>query len=252
MHLLTFAAGQEPYISFDFSRRADLTRHPELMDQPCSYEDLRDCLRSIAHINRLTMAYRPTLQWLDQLCRSRAVGHGPLRIVDVGCGYGDVLRHIHGWAAQRRIPVTLMGIDLNADAVRAAREATPAGVATFHVGNAFAFEPEGGMDVVVSSLLTHHLEDAAIVEFVRWMEATAKLGWFVNDLHRQPVPYHLFCLWRRFTTWHRFAKYDGAVSILRSFRREDWAALLAAGSIPADAYRVEEYRPARLCVSRVR
>ena len=66
----------------DFSQRADLS---ELMDGPCSYEELRDCLRDIAKVNRLTMAYRPTLQWLERVVDS---GSKPLRIVDVGCGYG--------------------------------------------------------------------------------------------------------------------------------------------------------------------
>jgi hypothetical protein len=56
----------------------------------------------------------------------------------------------------------------------------------------------------------------------------------------------------RVTNWHRFVKNDGAVSILRSFRRDDWDALLRQAAIPADQVRVIEYRPARLCVARLR
>ena len=81
---------------------------------------------------------------------------------------------------------------------------------------------------MICSLLTHHLTDPQIVQFLQWMERTARRGWFVNDLHRKPVPYHFFRLLVRFTNWHPFVKNDGAVSIRRSFVVEDWQELCAA------------------------
>ena len=47
--------------TLDFSRRAQLT---ELMDEPCSYAELRDCLRDLTHVNRTVFSYAPTLEWL--------------------------------------------------------------------------------------------------------------------------------------------------------------------------------------------
>ena len=214
------------------------------MDQPCGYDELRECLRGIARVNRLTGAYRPTLRWLDGLPRQAE----PLRVLDVGCGYGDLLREIAGWAGRRGVPVRLVGIDLNPDAVRAARRATPVAEEIEYVaGDAFGYG--GEVDVVVSSLLTHHLEEQEIVRFLAWMEARARVGWFVNDLHRQPVPYWLFRTVARMTNWHPFVKHDGPVSILRSFRRGDWERMLQAAGVEAE---VSEWRPARLCVGRVK
>jgi len=223
-----------------------------MMDQPCSYEDLRDCLRSLSSVNRLTLAYRPTLTWLEKLRKAHAFRQGPIHILDVGCGYGDLLRRIHGWAKAHRVPVTLTGVDLNSDAIRAAREVTPESVATFHAGDALTYASPKRIDLIVSSVVMHHLEDAAIVEFLKWMEATARVGWFITDLHRQPVPYRLFRLLTRFTTWHQFTKHDGAISILRSFRHQDWTDLLRSANVPANCYRLEQFRPARLCVARER
>ena len=174
--------------SFDFSKRASLQQYPELMDGPCSYEDLRGCLRSIAQVNWLTRAYRPTLHFLTQVASTQPSQSRPIHIVDVGCGYGDMLRRVHQWAQKRQVSVRLTGIDLNPDAVRAAREATRPGMVTYVAGDAYDFKDPEGIDLVISSLLTHHLEEAEIVRFVEWMEAKARLGWFVNDLHRQPVP----------------------------------------------------------------
>lgn len=219
------------------------------MDQPCSYEDLRDCLHDIAAVNKLTFAYRPTLDFLASI---KPLAH-PLHIVDVGCGYGDALRRIHRWARERNLPVLLTGIDLNPDAIRAAREAThPTTGITFVAGNAYSYEPPVPIDLIVSSLLTHHLLDREIVDFLHWMERTAQLGWFINDLHREPVPYRLFKLLTRFTTWHPFVKHDGPVSILRSFQPSDWHRLCTLAAITPTAYHLRSYKPARLCVSRVR
>ena len=104
------------------------------MDQPCDYADLRDCLKSIAEINRLTLGNRPTLHWLNHVYAIMPRQEKPLHIVDVGCGYGDALRRIYDWAQDRNLPVVLTGIDLNPDAVRAAREVTKPSRITFLAG----------------------------------------------------------------------------------------------------------------------
>jgi SAM-dependent methyltransferase len=232
----------------DLSRRAELV---EMMDQPCSYEELSSCLRDIARVNRLTFAERPTLSWIAELQASLPARH--LRIVDVGCGYGETLRHIHAWADRRGALVVLTGIDRNPDAIRAAREATPTNQKIeWIVGDALSDAVSGDIDIVISSLLTHHLTDPQIVCFLQWMERTVQCGWFINDLHRKSIPYHLFRIWAKFTNWHPFVKNDGAVSIRRSFLADDWRTLCTAAGIGLDAVSIREYRPARLCVGRMK
>ena len=228
----------------DFSQRAELS---ELMDGPCSYEELRDCLRDIAKVNRLTMAYRPTLQWLERVVN---LSSKPLRIVDVGCGYGDMLRRIEGWAAKRGVAVELIGVDLNADAVRAAREASAGTKIEWIAGDAYSCAAAAEADVVISSLLTHHLTEAEIVRFLAWMEGTARVGWFINDLHRQAVPYYFFRVMAAGAGWHRFVRNDGPVSIRRSFVPGDWRRMLGAAEV--SKAEIVEFRPARLCVGRIR
>jgi 2-polyprenyl-3-methyl-5-hydroxy-6-metoxy-1,4-benzoquinol methylase len=239
-----------PPAEVDLSHRANLV---EMMEQPCSYEELRACLHDIARVNRLTFAYRPTISWMEELIAAHPPQPGPLRVVDVGCGDGDMLRRIHAWAARRGVSVSLTGIDLNPDAIRAAREATPPALEiNWIVGDALVHAAVGDIDVVICSLLTHHLTDPQVVQFLQWAEQTTRCGWFVNDLHRQTVPYHLFRLWARFTNWHRFVKNDGAVSIRRSFVAEDWLRLCAAAGLDAKTVLIKEYRPARLCVGRIK
>ncbi len=242
-----------PEGKLDLTRRAEPASLPELMDQPCTYEELSACLRDIARVNQLTMAYRPTLHWLGELVAGTPKRTEAIQIVDVGCGYGDSLRRIHAWATRRGIAVSLTGIDLNADAIRAAAAATPAnmGIRWVH-GDAFSYEPAAGIDVVLSSLLTHHLADVEIVQFLAWMERTTRRGWFVNDLHRTEFPYRAFRLLVKVLPFHRFVQYDGLVSIRRSFLVEDWRRLCLQAELPRNEVSIREYRPARLCVGRMK
>jgi SAM-dependent methyltransferase len=221
------------------------------MDQPCTYAELTACLRDIARVNKLTFAHRPTLSWLEAVITQAPAR--PLHIVDVGCGYGDTLRRIHDWAAMRGIAVKLTGIDLNPDAIRAATAATSGGQNIKWIqGDALSYASPGGIDIVLSTLLTHHLADAEIVRFLGWMERTARCGWFINDLHRKPVPYHAFGLLAKLARWHPFVRHDGPVSIRRSFIAEDWERLCLAAHLPLSLVSIKEYKPARLCVGRIK
>ena len=232
----------------DFSRRVAPRDLSELMDGDCSYEDFRGCLRSLEQVNRWLRGYRPTLAWLERLPRGL---REPIHIVDVGSGGGDLLRQIAGWARRRDIAVQLTGIDLNPYAGRAAAEFTQKefGIA-WVTGDALAYRPERSIDIVVSSLLAHHLEDDEIIVLLRWMETNARLGWYINDLERSERSSRMFEWIAAVAGWHRFVRNDGPVSFRRAFRKADWARLLADAKVPREDVTVEYWRPARLCVGR--
>jgi 2-polyprenyl-3-methyl-5-hydroxy-6-metoxy-1,4-benzoquinol methylase len=232
----------------EFGLRASPRELPELMDGDCSYDDFRGCLRNLEQINRWLLGYRPTLDWLKRL------SHGlraPVHIVDVGSGGGDLLRQIAGWARRRGIAVQLTGIDLNPYAARAAAESTSKDLSIAWVtGDALLYRPEKPVDIVVSSLMAHHLEDEEIIALLRWMEATAQLGWFINDLKRSAWSCRMFEWMGGMVGWHRFVRHDGPVSFRRAFREEDWVRLLAAAEVPRETATVVPWRPGRLCVGR--
>jgi trans-aconitate methyltransferase len=230
--------------AIDFSQRAELD---ELMDTDCTgFEDYRDCLADLARVNRASLAYRPTLDFVSRLPRGRE-----LHVVDVGCGYGDMLRVLDTWAQRRGVALRMTGLDRNPWAARAAAEATrPGRPIQWVTADVFEFEPRA-CDVVISSLFTHHLSEAELVRFLRWMEAWAELGWFVNDLHRHPLPYHVFRYGSRLAGWHRFVQHDGPISIARAFSRADWVRLLAEVGLNPQTLPIRWWMPFRLCVERL-
>lgn len=235
----------------DFSRRALPSENPEWMDGPHSNAERCGYLGDLELINTLLLGYRPILNWLDELLpRMRSLGE-PVRVLDVGCGFGDTLRRIARWAKTNSVAMELTGIDLNAETAAIAAETTDAGLAIRYVAaDVFAYAPEQRPHLVVTSLFTHHLEDAEIVRFVRWMEEHAEMGWCINDLSRHPVPYRLFGWFAAVLRLHPFVRHDGPVSIARAFRDDDWERYCGEAGLNRDAVEIRGFTPGRLRVSR--
>jgi SAM-dependent methyltransferase len=238
--------------ALDLSRRNDLT---ELMDSSeTDFETFRACLVDLAKVNRLTLAYRPTMRFFaDLLAANRLPRDRLVTVVDVGSGYGDMLRRIDRWGTQHGLNLSLTGIDRSPWSTWSATEATSVDrPVRFVTADVFAFRPAGHVDIVVSSLFTHHLDDASLVRFVTWMEATAATAWFINDLHRHPIPYHAFRVVAPALRYHHFVQHDGPISIARAFDARDWRRVLLAAGLDPGACRVEWRFPFRLCVARVK
>ncbi len=214
-----------------------------------SAAEMAACLADLAVVNTVTLARLPTVAFMRAAAR-RAKGR-TLRVVDVACGEGDMLRRLHRWGRRSGVPLELEGIDLSASGIEAARAASAGLPIGFRVADALAPGAFEGADVVLSSLFTHHLAEDQLVAFLRAMEAEARLGWFVNDLHRHAVAYYGFRVLSRAAGWHRFVQHDGPVSVARSFVRADWARMLEAAGV-AEVARVRWHVPFRWCVGRLR
>jgi SAM-dependent methyltransferase len=235
----------------DFSRR-DTT--PELMDtEAVDYESFRDCLAELTQANEISLAYRPTLAFFRRLARENRFPAGrPLSVIDAGSGYGDMGRKLDRWGQKRGLDIEITGVDMNPWSARAAAEVTEKGRPLRWVtANLFDYE-SAGTDVIICSLFTHHLPDPLLIRFLQWMEQSARVGWFVNDLERHPLPYHFL----RFAFWasrrHRFMRHDGPVSVASAFKKRDWVRYLSEAGLPEGAARIESWAPYRLCVSRVK
>jgi 2-polyprenyl-3-methyl-5-hydroxy-6-metoxy-1,4-benzoquinol methylase len=227
----------------DLSVRSEL---PEEMDAASTDSaTYAICLRDLASVNKVTFTHRPVLQWLKAAAASLPEGRS-IRLLDVACGHGDLLRAMARWAEKNKIVLRLEGLDLNPRSAEVAAAATPSGMdITYHTGDVFAFAPAEKPDLIFSSQFAHHLTDDEVVRLLRWMDHTAGHGWFIADLHRHALAYYGFPLLARAAGWHRIVRQDGQISIARSFRRADWENLLERAGLSATiAWRL----PFRYCV----
>lgn len=139
----------------------------------------------------------------------------PLRVVDIGCGTGFVIR----WLAARGglgDDVALTGVDLNAALVEEARRLAAAeGLpARFHAANAFRLvEPA---TVYLTTGVVHHFRGAALADFFREHDRPPTQAFAHFDF--QPSVLAPFGSWLFHAARMRepLAKHDGVLSAIRA------------------------------------
>ena len=216
----------------------------EQMDaEDLSPETYAAVIGDLAKVNRLTMAARPTLSFVKRATKGRS-----FRLLDVGFGHGDMLRSIARWGERRRVDCELVGVDLNPRSEPAARAATPTDMQIRYVTGDYADLAGEPWDLIVSSLVAHHMSHDQLTAFLRFMDGHARMGWLVNDLHRHWLPYAGFPPLATVMRWHSMVKADGTLSIARSYRPAEWPPILDEAGVPGRVYRAFPYR---LCVERI-
>src|SRR5258708_45191 len=95
--------------SRDLSRRSAETEWLDGTD--ASPEELALVLRDLAWFNGAMLGHWPVIDWLRRATMD-APKEAVLTLVDVGCGYGDLLRPIRRWTRKRALPTRPPGLDL--------------------------------------------------------------------------------------------------------------------------------------------
>lgn len=207
-------------------------------------------VHDLAKVNTLTLARRPTIGFIKHIALRHDPMLGAIRVLDVGFGDGDMLRRIARWAADIGQDVDLVGVDLNPRSALAAAEASPTTLKIDYQTGDYADLAGQHWDVIISSLVAHHMTHAQLVAFIRFMDAEAAAGWFINDLHRHGFAYRGFPLLATIMRWHPIVRHDGQLSIARSYRPHEWPAILAEADVKGAI--VRRKFPFRLCVSKIR
>ena len=213
--------------------RARRSAQDEILDVAVDTAELANILADLARFNGAMLGHWPVLRWLDRAVKN-VPPQEPLTLLDIGCGYGDLLRAVRRWARKRGRTVRLIGIDLSAQVIEVARKATPAADdIEYRPADIFDYMPSGPIDFVTTSLVTHHLSDDMIVRFLRWMETHARRGWVIYDLQRSRVPFYFIALAGVLLRLHPVVTYDGRVSVSRSLTRKEWLQRVAEAGISA-------------------
>jgi hypothetical protein len=123
--------------------------------------------------------------------------------------------------------VQVTGIDYNAHCLSVAKERWEGGPAEWvHSDYRRVVFGSQRPDIIFSSLFCHHFTDVELIGQLRWMEAQAGLGWFINDLQRHPLAYYSIRLLTAGFSRSYLVRHDAPLSVLRGFHRREWQALL--------------------------
>jgi SAM-dependent methyltransferase len=186
------------------------TYEKELLDRDdIPFADIARNMQELDVINTRLGGHAITIGGLRALLEGYK-RHTPVHVLEIGCGGGDNLRAISGWARQQGVPVQLTGVDINPECIAyaAAREGNRD--INFICSDYRALQPERPADIIFSSLFCHHFTDEELVEQLRWEDV----------------------LTRAFSRSY-LVKNDAPLSVRRGFRRAEWARLFAAAGITA-------------------
>ncbi|OMH35252.1 methyltransferase domain-containing protein [Tersicoccus sp. Bi-70] len=203
------------------------------MDDPaCDPVALATTYRLFGVVNPLVASWRAVYrQRLRPVLRAAAASGRAATVLDVGCGGGDVSRALARWAARDRIDVTVTAIDPDPRAHAWASAHDDGTGLTYRAAASGDLVAAGERyDVVVSNHVLHHLDPA---ELAALLEDTAALTRGVavhNDLRRSRVAWLLY--WVSTLPLARartFLRFDGLLSIRRSHRAGELAAVVPPG-----------------------
>ncbi|MFE3848510.1 methyltransferase domain-containing protein [Flavobacterium sp. LB3P45] len=197
------------------------TDEPETMDDfAMKGEILRDALDKIAKINQLLGGNQLTLLGVQELIKN-IPKTTTIKIVDVGCGNGDMLRTLADYGLKAKLDFQLIGIDANNFTVNHAKQLSENYPnISYQCEDIFDkhFE-ELKYDIVLCTLTLHHFKDNEIVNLLNVFNANSTMGIVVNDLQRSAIAYRLFQVICFVFRLNKMSRDDGLISILRGFKK---------------------------------
>lgn len=204
----------------------------EMMDDlSCEGDVVGKTLRELEFINKwlggnaVTISALNTLSELDRR-------DAPLRIADLGCGSGDMLRIISAWADRKGIAVDLTGIDANANIIAYAAEnlRNLPSVRLLPLDILSSEFNAKNYDVVIGTLFFHHFTQAELIAFFTRLRENGTRYVIINDIHRHYLAYHSIRILTRLFSASPMVKHDAPLSVLRAFSRGELEqALLRSG-----------------------
>jgi len=195
----------------------------EIMDDlDMSGDLLINSLDQLANINKWLGGNKITIRGIKTLLKNQAK-QNLFRIVDLGCGHGDILRKVAKFGRKNGYKFELLGIDANQATIDYANQlSVDFPEISYRKQDVLSPEFENETyDIALCTLFLHHFEDDIAFDFMQALTKNAKIGVVINDLHRHKMAYCLFKLVTLTNKNHMIVS-DGLMSILKAFKRKDF------------------------------
>lgn len=210
----------------DFSKRST---EAEMMDDfSLGGEIINPIMDELEVVNKLLGGYSVFFDAFKKLNLKDG-----MTISDWGCGGGDSLRVLAGWARKKNLKLNFVGVDATATAIDYARQKAlkfPE-ISFIHVDVLSDDLKKDQFDVVISSLFTHHFENESWIALMKKMLDCSKYAVIVNDLNRHWFAYHSIGILTQLFSKSVMVKHDSKLSVLRGFTREELEQLLSKAGI---------------------
>ncbi|MEO6230743.1 MAG: methyltransferase domain-containing protein [Ferruginibacter sp.] len=217
----------------DLSSRSE--KHELLDDPSVPFADIRQNMRELNIINSYLGGHKITVNGVKQILK-KWPPNKLVTICEIGCGGGDNLNAIEKWCNKNSIDARFIGIDINRSCIEFARHQYPGLKANWiHSDYKLVNLEFNQPDIIFSSLFCHHFKDDAIIDMLQWMKKNARLGFFINDLHRHVLAYYSIKIITSAFSKSYLVKNDAPLSVARGFKLKEWKYLLKRAGINNDS-----------------
>ncbi len=209
----------------DFRRRSYQT---EMIDDPAiPFPEIRKNLQELDVINTWLGGHAISIKGIKKIFRQQNERREKRwHICEIGCGGGDNLHAIASWCNQNHINAIFTGVDINQHCIEYASGKTYSQPVQFIESDYRKVSLTNKPDIIFNSLFCHHFSNDSIVEMLMWMKHHCAYGFFINDLHRHPVAYHLIKYITKIFSSSTLVKNDAPLSVSRGFKSAEWKTLL--------------------------
>jgi 2-polyprenyl-3-methyl-5-hydroxy-6-metoxy-1,4-benzoquinol methylase len=191
-------------------------------------EQVVDTFRFLVPVNRLFGGIRPALSFFQQ--ESRTWDRRQIyRILDAGCGVGDVALALTKWARRSGFRLRIDAVDRHPAAIELGLERCRAYPEIEFFCRDVLQYGDGEYDYVHASQFVHHFADEEVVPLLRHFLAMCRCKVVINDLARTPLAYLATWLFTLVTS--PVFRHDARQSVKRGFKLEELRELLADGGI---------------------
>lgn len=221
----------------------------EEMDRPdIAPEALERALRALVRMNTVSLGDNFFWPSLRALAKARS-GATPLKVLDVGCGAGDMSRRLETRAERENLSIIVDGCDMNNIAIDLARrEGDVAGTrGRFFVCDVLQEPIPSGYDAIICSLFLHHLDTEDGGRVLRAMADATNILLLVSDLIRSRAGLALVYLATRGLTRSAVVHQDGVTSLLAAYTVAEVRELATRSGL--QGARVSRHWPERFVLS---
>lgn len=199
----------------------------ELMDAPdCDPQMLERTYQQFPTVNRLVAGWGTVYRrQIRPLLSSRST----TRLLDVGCGGGDVARILTRWATRDGLLLDVTGIDPDDRAIAYATHANTDPAVRFEPVSTSDLVGREQFDIVISNHVLHHLTADQLRGLVCDSERLSTRLVVHNDLQRSVIAYAAFFVGATVAGRRSFIRTDGLRSIRRSYRLSELTAAAPEG-----------------------
>jgi 2-polyprenyl-3-methyl-5-hydroxy-6-metoxy-1,4-benzoquinol methylase len=203
----------------------------ELLDQDdIPFNDILVNLRELNTINAMLGGHNATRRGINFFLK-KIPDTNSLTIAEIGCGGGDNLLAIDHFLQRKKRKALFIGIDIKADCIKFASQHAPTNSTWICSDYRKTIWPDKNPDIIFSSLFCHHFTDEQLTEQLNWLKENSRVGFFINDLHRNFFAYSSIKLLTKIFSKSYLVKNDAPLSVKRGFKKKDWIKLLSAAGI---------------------